>query len=162
MDVFVKTVKFIINSFLTVIIIIGSIFIILFAVGIQPYVVESGSMEPEIKTGSVCFINKKSVYEDMHVGDIIAFELPGGKFATHRITQITENGFITKGDANGNVDSITTTKDNFIGKNLFSIPHTGFLIKKLQSKSGRIIFITIIIVLLVAGIILGESGKKKE
>ena len=158
----IKFAKIIINTITTIVIILGVIFILLFAVGIQPYVVESGSMEPAIQTGSVCFINKRLSYDDMKVGDVIAFKLPNNAFATHRIHDITQEGFVTKGDANLNVDNIITTKENFIGKNVFSISKAGFIVKTLQTTSGKIIVVTIIIVLFLAGILIGEPSKKKK
>ncbi len=157
----IKATKIILNLITSIIIIIGVIFIILFAVGIQPYVVESGSMEPAIKTGSVCFINKRASYDDMKVGDIIAFKLPNDAFATHRISEITDEGFVTKGDANVNADSIVTTKENFIGKTVTSIPKAGFMVKTVQTARGRIIVGTFVVVLFVAGILIGEPSEKK-
>ena len=157
-----KITKIILNIITSLIIIIGIIFVVLFAVGIQPYVVESGSMEPEIQTGSVCFINKRAKYEDMKVGDIIAFKLGNTQsFATHRINAITEEGFQTKGDANTNVDGIITTRDTFIGKNVASIPKVGYAVKKIQTPRGKILVGTVIVVLIVAGIMIGEPSEKK-
>lgn len=162
MKAIMKIIKIILNLILTTIIIFGTLFIGLFCFGIQPYVVESGSMEPNIKTGSICFVNKKAQYEKMQVGDIIAFEINTGAFATHRIVSISDEGFETKGDANTVVDNIVTTKDNFIGKNIFSISHIGFIVKALQTVRGKIILVTIIIVLFLAGILIGEPSKKKK
>ncbi len=162
MKTFIKVTKIIINFIITSIIIIGILFIGLFCFGVQPYVVESGSMEPTIKTGSVCFINKKADYNEMHEGDIIAFEIDSGAFATHRIAAITDEGFETKGDANSARDNIITTRENFIGKNIFSIPNIGFLVKSLQTASGKIVLGTIIIVLFLAGILIGEPSKKSK
>ena len=162
MKTFIKITKTVLNIIITAIIIIGIAFIGLFCFGIQPYVVESGSMEPTIKTGSVCFINKKAEYDKMQVGDIIAFKINTGASVTHRIESITESGFETKGDANSAVDSVITTQDNFIGKNIFSIPNIGFIVKSLQTPSGKIVLGTIILVIFLAGILIGEPSKKKK
>ena len=158
----IKITRIVLNAITTIIIIFGILFIGLFLYGIQPYVVESGSMEPTIKTGSVCFINKRANYEEMQVGDIIAFKIETGAFATHRIKSITNEGFETKGDANNMVDSIITTEDNFIGKNILSIPKIGFIVKGLQTARGKIILGTIIVVLLLAAFLIGEPSKKSE
>lgn len=162
MKTIIKITKIIINIVTTIIILIGVLFIGLFGIGMQPYVVESGSMEPEIKTGSICFVNKHAKYEDIKVGDIIAFKLETGEFATHRVCDITEDGIHTKGDANRVPDDIITTRDTFIGKNLFSIPNVGIIIKVIQTPSGKIILGTIIIVLLVAAVLVGTPDKDKE
>lgn len=162
MDVLIKTMKFITNLISSVIIIVGTIFVILFAVGIQPFVVESGSMEPTIKTGSLCFINKRMPYEDIKKDDIIAFKIPSGSYVTHRVVEINNKGLITKGDANGNVDNVITTPETYLGKNFFSIPKCGILVKKTQTTSGKIIVATFILVLFIAGILLGESSKRNK
>lgn len=163
MKTFIKITKFILNTITTVIIIFGILFVGLFCFGIQPYVVESGSMEPTIKTGSICFINKRAKYEEMNVGDIIAFKLDNGNYATHRIKEITDEGFTTKGDRNKREDSIITTRANYIGKNIFSIPNVGFIVKGIQEPKGKIILGTVIIVLILAAILIGKpSGKKMK
>ena len=124
--------------------------------------VESGSMQPDIPTGSLCFINKKAKYEDMKVGDIIAFKINSNAFATHRIVSITNEGFETKGDANNVIDNIITTKDNYIGQNIFSIPYVGLWVLVIQTTRGKIILGTIIIVLFLAAILIGQPSRKKQ
>lgn len=158
---YIKVIKACINALMTLILIIGIIFIVLFLIGIEPSVVESGSMEPSVHVGSLCFVNKHYKYDKIKEGDIIAFELPTGKKATHRVISKTEEGLKTKGDSNEEPDGIITTKENFIGKNIFSIPKVGYVIKATQTTKGKIILITIIIVLLVAGFSLGESKGKR-
>lgn len=161
MNTFIKITRFIINSITSIIIILGSLFVILFVAGIQPFVVESGSMEPAVKTRSVCFVDKRQKFADMQVGDIIAFKLSSGASVTHRVHEITDEGIVTKGDANANVDSGFVTEDTFLGKNVFSIPEAGIVVKFMQTTRGKIVFITLIIVFLVAGFMLGEPSKKK-
>jgi signal peptidase len=158
---YIKVIKAIINALMTLILIIGIVFILLFIIGIEPSVVESGSMEPSVHVGSLCFVNKHYSYDKIKEGDIIAFELPGGTKATHRVVSKTEEGLVTKGDANKDTDGIVTTKDNYYGKNIFSIPKVGYAIKATQTTRGRIVLITVIIVLLVAAFSLGESKGKR-
>lgn len=162
MNTFIKISKIIFNIITTIIIVVGILFVGLFCFGIQPYVVESGSMEPTIETGSVCFVNRHAKYEDMKVGDIIAFQLDEGAFATHRIKEITDEGFTTKGDKNKADDNIITTRSNFIGKNIFSIPKVGFIVKGIQEPKGKIILGTIIVVLIMAAILTGTPNKEKK
>lgn len=162
MDTFIKITKIFLNIVTTVIILFGIVFIGLFCFGIQPYVVESGSMQPTIETGSLCFINKRANYEDMQVGDVIAFKINANTFVTHRINAITDEGFETKGDANIAIDNVITTKDNFIGKNIYSIPKVGFIVKMIQTTKGKIILGTVIVVLLLAAILVGTPTKKAK
>ncbi len=71
-----KIIKGIINVLTTLIIVIGGLFLILYFCGIVPYVVLSGSMEPTIETGSVCFINKNTKISSIKEKDIIATDDP--------------------------------------------------------------------------------------
>lgn len=65
---------------------------------IEPRIVLSGSMEPKIHTGSICFINKKVPYDKIKTGDIIAFKAGKNTMVTHRVISVTNSGFETKGD----------------------------------------------------------------
>ena len=157
-----KIIKRIINVLSTLIIVVGVIFLGLYIFGITPYVVLSGSMEPTIKTGSLSFINKHVKYENIKNKDIIAFRLSDKTLVTHRVINVTAEGLETQGDANNIKDSMITTKDNYVGKNVFWIPKVGYVIKAFQSTKGKIIFITLIILLFLSGILLGEDKKVKE
>ena len=162
MKKFLKILNCIFNTILTIIIVIGIVFITLYIIGIEPFVVQSGSMEPKIETGSLCFINKLTKFEDINQYDIIAFKLPTGVGVTHRVVKITNDGFTTKGDNNDTEDLIITTRENYIGKNIFSIPKIGYGIKLIQTPRGKIIFGTVIVVLILTGILIGEPSKKKK
>ena len=107
-----KIVKKIINVLTTIIICVGGLFLILYILGIVPYVVLSGSMEPSIETGSVCFINRHTKFNSIKEKDIIAFKYNDGTLVTHRAVEITENGIVTKGDNNKEIDSNKVTKNN--------------------------------------------------
>jgi signal peptidase len=156
-----KIVQKIINILTTLIISIGGIFLILYIFGIVPYVVLSGSMEPTIETGSLCFINKNTDYEDIKEKDIIAFKMNDGTLVTHRAIEITDSGIITKGDNNDDADSNEVKKENFVGKNLFWIPKVGYVVKAFQSTTGKIIIITSIVLLFASGFLFGEDKKKE-
>ena len=128
-------------------------------VGIRPYVVRSGSMEPAIKTGSVVFVNERADYNELAPGDIIVFE-NGGTKVTHRILSIQADGIETKGDNNTTTDGITTTKNNFTGKVFYWIPGIGFL---LDGKRKWFLAAVIFLICLVAsGIAKGRSEPAEE
>lgn len=162
MNSFMKVIKGLINSLMTLVLIIGTIFIALYVIGIEPFVVVSGSMEPTIHTGSLSFINKHAKYESVKENDVIAFTLGTGDKVTHRVVKITEEGFETKGDANKVSDGVLTTRMNFIGKNMFSIPKAGYAVKLIQTTKGRIILITIIIVILLIGLLMSDNDKSDK
>ena len=157
-----KIVKGIINVFTALIIGVGGLFLILYICGIVPYVVLSGSMEPTIDTGSLCFINKHAKIENIKEKDIIAFKLNDGTLVTHRVIEIGDNRVKTKGDNNDDVDGGYITANNFVGKNLFWIPKVGYVVKAFQTIKGKIIIITCVVLLFVIGLLFDEDKKKKE
>lgn len=103
-----------------------SIIMILFCLllfGINPIRilrVQSGSMEPALKTGSLCVAAKVFDIDNVEVNDIIVFDLWDGTSVAHRVVGKNRHGLITKGDANRTEDLFTVTEDNLYGKVLFS------------------------------------------
>lgn len=94
--------------------------------GITPYIVMSGSMEPAIHTGSVAYIGESDEAPDK--GDIIGFIAGDGKAVVHRVHDKTIDGYVTKGDANNAPDMALTQQQNIIGPYLGSIPAAGYVL----------------------------------
>ena len=134
---------------------------ICFAMGIKPYITMSGSMEPNIHTGSVCFVNTKADYDEIKEGDVIAFETSTGSLVTHRAIYVSSEGIETKGDNNDVSDGISTTAENFRGETLFSIPYAGYVFVYLQKPQG-IAIICVLIGAIVLTSILDSIEEKKE
>lgn len=162
MEIIIKVIKALYNALMTLILIVGIAFIVLYVIGIEPFVVESGSMEPTIMTGSLSFVNKHSNYNNIKKGDIIAFTVATGDKVTHRVINVTDEGFETKGDANNASDGISTNRKNYIGKTIISIPKLGYGVKIIQTTKGKIILGTVIVVLLLAAFLLGENKNGKH
>lgn len=107
-------------------------------------IVQSGSMEPTIKTGSLVVIKPADSYK---VGDIITFgkdtktEVP----TTHRIVaDRVESGvmiYSTKGDANEDKDTREVRQNEIIGKTLFSVPYLGYIMDFAKQPLGFILLI---------------------
>ncbi len=114
------------------------------AFGIKPYVVLSGSMEPKVKTGSIAYINTKVPVESINKYDIIGFNAGGNMIVTHRVVDISSDGFTTKGDANQNNDEKLVKYSSYIGKNVFSIPYIGRVVAYFRTSTG-IFWLTAII-----------------
>ena len=142
--------------------VVGGIFLVLYLFGIVPYVILSGSMEPTIKTGSLCFINKKVDVQEIKKKDVIAFKLDDGTLVTHRVDKINKDGIITKGDNNKRVDDGVVTANNYVGKNIFWIPKVGYVVMAFQSTRGKIVLITCVVLLFVVGMLFGDDTKKKK
>lgn len=158
MKKFAKVISVLISTLMTIIIIVGIVFIALYALKIKPYVVQSGSMEPKLHVGSVCFINEKVPYEKIKENDIIAFET-NGMLTTHRVINITEKGFETKGDANNSPDGPIITPKQYKGKNIFSIPKLGYIINNIRNPIVSLMIFALFIVLVIIEILYKELEK---
>lgn len=112
--------------------------------GLKMLVVQSGSMEPVIKTGSVILIKKQDTY---NVGDIISFMEAGSDSTTHRVTKTTvvkgKEIFNTKGDANQGEDREAVGVDNILGKTVFSMPYLGYIMAFTKTQQGFIFLIVV-------------------
>lgn len=137
---------------------VSVLFIQLF-IGIRPYVVLSGSMKPVISTGSLCFVNTRSSYKKIKMGDIIAYE-KGGMLVIHRSVRVTKSGIETKGDANRISDGITTTAANYKGKMIYSIPFLGYVLHFFLSLVGKSIAVMCISLYLLYQILFEKKGDK--
>lgn len=108
--------------------------------GIDTYVVISGSMEPEFKTGGLIYTTKKVDPSNIEIGDAITFRMSESTIATHRVIDIVDdNGvpkFQTKGDANDAPDANLVPYENVIGRALFDIPCLGYVANYIQKPPG--------------------------
>lgn len=144
-------------------------------VGLTPYAVLSGSMEPTYHVGSLIYV-KKVAPEDVQIGDPITFVVNEDLLvATHRVVDITVETtgtetvkdeatgeertvevpldepayyYQTKGDANADADGAPVYYKNLIGEPVFSLPYLGYLSSALQTKRGMILGVTAALVLL--------------
>ena len=133
-------------------------------VGLTPYTVLSGSMEPAYRVGSLIYVRAIDA-EEIKVGTPLTFKVSGGAMlATHRVVEITElEGevvYITKGDANDVTDP-PLRYANVVGSPVFSIPYLGYFSTWLQSGAGAIAGIALAAMLLLSAL-LAELPPKKE
>jgi len=121
----------------------------------QIKVVLSGSMEPNIKTGSIIVIKPEKNYK---VGDVVTFGRDDRVHVpiTHRIVEIDKQQdggeyFVTKGDANEDIDAGQISKSSVIGRVLFTLPYVGYFLSFMKTNVGFISVVVIpgIIVLLI-------------
>lgn len=109
--------------------------------GYRAYTVISGSMEPEIPTGSLVYIKATEPHE-IQVKDVIAYY--GGRdinaIITHRVVEnsTAKRQFITKGDANRTQDMNPVAYSNVIGRVELTIPKLGVIAQVLTSFAGKV------------------------
>ena len=114
----------------------------------QSLVVRSGSMSPNIPTGSLVLYHRAAATQ-IKVGDVIVFAKPGSadEKVTHRVYRIVEgpNGryFETKGDANGAPDAwrIAATGTGWVA--FAHVPDVGYVLGYLQTGAARMLLIVI-------------------
>lgn len=158
-----KIFKYAVNTILILLVLLG-VFVVFsfipFPGNYKVFTVQSGSMEPTIKTGSLIFVKPMADYS---VGDIITRRTIDPKVTiTHRIVSKEEIqgkiAFETKGDANDAPDGEKFTKDGIIGKEIFKIPWFGYPVGYAKTTPGLILLIVIPAVI----IIYDEMNKIKD
>lgn len=100
--------------------------------GYSVALVVSGSMDPEFKVNDLIVNHKEESYK---IGDVITFQ-KGKNLVTHRIVNITEEGFVTRGDANNSDDKKAVSENEIIGKVVATIPKIGLVIGYLKTPAG--------------------------
>lgn len=128
----------------------------------------SGSMEPDIKTGSIVFVKPSSDYK---IGDVITFG-PYTKTnppTTHRIVEMRVVGnepvYITKGDANNAPDTREVQGKDVLGKVLLDVPYVGYAVASAKKPLGFAIIIIVPAALIIIDEIrkiISEIKKKKK
>jgi signal peptidase len=108
--------------------------------GIEVKIVRSGSMEPSISTGSLVVIRPSASYE---VGDVITFGEDTGTAipTTHRIVERRGTSYVTKGDANEEVDPREIAHSAVIGKVLIDVPFAGYILDFARQPLGFVLLI---------------------
>lgn len=120
--------------------------------GYRPLVVLTGSMEPTIKTGSVLYY-KKVPQEELKVGDPITFKI-NNQVVSHRINNIINGEYETKGDANDSPDPIKTKYQNILGKDAkITIPYAGYYVWFINQ---HLYLIIVVIIILISEFLLGN------
>ena len=126
--------------------------------GYRFFLVQSGSMEPTIMTGDVIVVKSQTDYK---VRDVATFKDSSNHIITHRVTEIKNGVFVTKGDANRTTDNGNIQFNQIIGKVIFILPKLGFLVVFSKSIPGLIIFMVIPGIYIIVSEIL-KNGKKSE
>jgi len=87
-------------------------------------VVSSWSMEPIFHVGDMIIVKG---YRNYSIGDIVVYQdrFVKSKLIVHRIINIRNTSYITKGDANYNPDSYPIKKNQIKGKVILVIPYLG-------------------------------------
>lgn len=140
-----------------------------FLPGYEVLIVQSGSMEPAISTGSVVVVSEQDRYE---AGEVITFgETTGDQIpTTHRVVSEQlldgEYAYTTKGDANEEADLEPVPLNEVRGKVLFDIPWLGYILDFARQPLGFVLLIGIPAALIaieeISNLYQALRGRKKE
>lgn len=149
----IKKIFKIIYTILFTVFILTALFISLTSIdivkGYNFYVVMSGSMEPAIKTGSIVGVKKQNEYKKEDVITVMVNNNPNDTY-THRIVEVKEDSYITKGDANKSNDADPAFKDSVLGSVFTTIPLIGYVINFAKQPTGFILMVIVPAVIIVA------------
>lgn len=92
--------------------------------GPRPVVVETGSMSPSVRPGDVVLTRPDAASAE--VGSIITFHADDGDgLVTHRVVDLDDGRFVTRGDANPTNDSSTVAPVRVEGVAVLVVPFIG-------------------------------------
>jgi signal peptidase I len=103
------------------------VFAVLFGSGYRFFVVQTPSMGTVAPVGTLVAVHTEPAYR---VGDIVTYERKNRSY-THRIVDITGQGFITKGDINDATDALPVQPNEIVGLVTFRARYVGFLVQGL-------------------------------
>ena len=107
--------------------------------GYSTAVIASGSMEPALSVDDLILNHAQDDYAE---GDIVTFR-SGSSLTTHRIVEVTEDGYVTQGDANNAADLETVSPDAVVGRVVGKIPHVGSALAFLKTPFGMMMLVFI-------------------
>ncbi|AAB89589.1 signal peptidase I [Archaeoglobus fulgidus] len=119
-------------------------------------VVLSSSMEPLMHPGDLIVVKRSS---DVSLGDVVAFKDPSGKksvLITHRVVEIGDGYFKTKGDAVEDVDPFDVHEKDVYGKFLFGIPYIGYLFHEFKNRN---IMMYLLFILIPASVLMASEFR---
>ena len=120
--------------------------------GYLPLIVLTDSMYPVIESGDLIICHTAEP-EEIQVGDVIAFFDPAGNgssIVTHRVTEVTEEGWRTKGDNNNAEDRLTVRQEDLVARyDGTRIAGAGNVALFMQTTPGLILCVVVPLLLLV-------------
>jgi len=131
------------------------------------FVIASGSMEPDIPSGSIIFVTAVAP-DEVSVRDVLTFFIgdDNTEVVTHRVVEVYNVGdeyiYTTRGDAN-NVNDAPLNYNKVIGRVSYTIPGSSFVITLLGNATYvGIAIVGVGAVLCFSGIWSGVRKRKKK
>ena len=170
-----ETFKKVWNGMTTVLVLMVAILAVLLVgtrfIGLMPFTVLSGSMEPVYSAGDLIYVKEVDPFE-LEEGTIITFMLSEDTIATHRIVEVVPDAeddtvvrFKTKGAANESEDGGLVHYKNVIGTPIFSVPKLGYVANFIQEPPGTYVAIAagaLILALVFIPDLFGDDEDEKD
>ena len=109
--------------------------------GYAAAVIVSGSMKPAVSVDDLLIIKGEKSY---NIGDIVTYLSENGSLITHRIKEVTKDGYIMQGDANNTPDDEVSQK-RLIGKAVVILPLAGIIVRRFFSPLSVILISCIVL-----------------
>jgi signal peptidase len=155
--------RFFIWCAIGIVVALGALVTVPRAVGITPFTVLTGSMQPAFDPGDVVLSERRSPL-DVRPGEVVTFHDPSrdGELVTHRVESMRRNdammSFVTKGDANDVAERWSVPVDGTIGRAVLRVPDVGHVLQWAGTKEGKIGLIAVPAFLLVMLELVGLAG----
>ena len=170
-----ETFKKVWNGMTTVLVLMVAVLAVLLVgtrfIGLMPFTVLSGSMEPVYSAGDLIYVKEVDPFE-LEEGTIITFMISEETIATHRIVEVVPDAeddtvirFKTKGDANESEDGGLVHYKNVIGAPIFSVPKLGYVANFIQEPPGTYVAIAagaLILALVFIPDLFGDDEDEKD
>lgn len=121
-------------------------------------VVISGSMEPEISVNDIVYVKEQDSYA---VGDIITYE-KYDSYITHRIIDVVDGEYVTKGDSNNTKDQDTVMLEQVRGKVVYVLPAFGAIVLYMKTPIGTLVTLLIALICLEVPYRIRLSNARKK
>lgn len=145
--VLLKTMKYMLSTVLIVSAIVVIALLLPMVLGYKLVGIETGSMEPVLHVGSLCFVKEASI---IHENDIVTYYTGDDNdvLVTHRVIGVNMDGtYELKGDNSNMVDLNKVTDENIMGVTRYNVPYGGYFIKYISTVSGKVITSIFLLVL---------------
>lgn len=168
-----QVVRHVVNALSTIVLIVLVALVVAFAgvrlVGLTPYAVLSGSMEPELPVGSLIYVQDVDP-QTIQVGDTVTFEKSSGVVATHEAYEVDPEAqeIRTQGIANINSDGSIAHDaepvpfESVIGVPVACIPFLGYVNSFVTSPTGFVVVIAGAVVAIALSIVADRIGEKPK
>lgn len=119
--------------------------------GATPYVVLTGSMQPQMPPGTLVVV-KPVAADEITTGTVLTYQLESGKptVVTHRVTSVGVDGkgelrFGTKGDANKEPDAHLVMPVQIKGERWYYVPYLGYVTSVITGEERQIGLVAVVV-----------------